>query len=66
MDIKKKGWPKPILPRLTPPCKDCQDRQIGCHGKCDRYEKYWRQQQRKREERQIYLQGDYWPKGRKK
>ena len=21
-------------------CKDCEDRKIGCHGSCDRYEEY--------------------------
>lgn len=25
---------------LLPPCKDCQDRQVGCHGKCNKYKKY--------------------------
>lgn len=22
------------------PCKDCQDRKLGCHGKCDKYSEY--------------------------
>lgn len=22
------------------PCKDCPDREIGCHGKCERYQEY--------------------------
>lgn len=22
------------------PCLNCQDRQIGCHGKCEKYLKY--------------------------
>ena len=59
-------WNKPIIPRLVPPCKDCTERQIGCHGRCDRYKAYWEQQERKRNERQIYLRGDYWPKGNRK
>ena len=21
----------------TPPCKDCPDRKIGCHAKCEKY-----------------------------
>lgn len=21
------------------PCKDCADRHVGCHGKCERYQK---------------------------
>lgn len=24
----------------TPPCKDCQDREIGCHGKCPKWTDY--------------------------
>lgn len=24
----------------TPPCKDCQDREIGCHGKCPKWADY--------------------------
>ncbi len=26
---------------MTPPCKDCKDRVVGCHAKCERYAK-WR------------------------
>ena len=22
------------------PCRECQDRQVGCHGKCERYQHY--------------------------
>ena len=22
------------------PCKDCTDREVGCHGKCDKYAQY--------------------------
>lgn len=30
--------PRAILFRRTkPPCKDCTDRQVGCHGKCEKY-----------------------------
>ena len=25
---------------MTPPCKNCAARTIGCHGKCDRYAAY--------------------------
>ena len=25
---------------MTGPCKDCQRREIGCHGKCTEYVKY--------------------------
>lgn len=22
---------------MTPPCKECTDRELGCHGRCERY-----------------------------
>lgn len=25
---------------MTPPCNNCPDRHIGCHGKCKRYREY--------------------------
>lgn len=26
--------------RLHSPCKDCHDRVVGCHGKCEKYSAY--------------------------
>ena len=26
--------------KLNSPCKDCPDRTVGCHGKCEKYEAY--------------------------
>lgn len=25
---------------MKPPCKDCKDRHVGCHGDCERYKQY--------------------------
>ena len=25
---------------VTAPCKDCPDRHLGCHGTCEKYQKY--------------------------
>ena len=25
---------------LNHPCKDCKDRHVGCHGKCERYKAF--------------------------
>ena len=25
---------------MKPPCKDCQNRVIGCHSGCERYQEY--------------------------
>lgn len=33
-------------------CKDCPDRQIGCHATCDRYIEESEQNRKKREENQ--------------
>lgn len=35
------------------PCKGCQDRHVGCHGKCDRYLAFRKEADRLREERLV-------------
>ena len=25
---------------MTPPCKGCADRSVGCHGACERYKQF--------------------------
>ena len=35
------------------PCKDCGDRQIGCHSSCDRYAEYNSENIKRRNERQL-------------
>lgn len=25
---------------MKAPCKDCPDREVGCHGKCDKYAQF--------------------------
>ncbi len=25
---------------MTPPCKNCTDRKVGCHGDCERYKQF--------------------------
>lgn len=25
---------------MTPPCKGCEDRAVGCHSSCERYKQY--------------------------
>ena len=31
------------------PCKDCKDRELGCHGKCERYQSWANDRERVRE-----------------
>lgn len=26
---------------INPPCKDCPNREVGCHSNCEDYQKYW-------------------------
>lgn len=35
---------------MTPPCKDCQERQLGCHSTCEKYLEYnaWAIENRKK------------------
>ena len=39
---------------MTPPCKGCTERYVGCHGKCEKYaawqSKHEKAKQRQREE----------------
>ena len=32
------------------PCKDCPDRELGCHGKCKKYKEYQEANKKFREE----------------
>jgi len=38
--------------KLSAPCKDCEDRGVGCHGKCEKYRAY---KERMSEERRKCL-----------
>jgi hypothetical protein len=31
-----------VTPNIEPPCKDCPDRVVGCHSKCEKYKSYKR------------------------
>lgn len=42
--------------RDTPPCKDCNDRNPGCHGKCQRYADWKSKLEKVNEERRKYNQ----------
>ena len=64
MAMKGNHWNKSVLPRQAAPCKDCQDRELGCHGKCARYQEYWNVQEKKRRMRVLNIRADYWPKGK--
>ena len=38
---------------MKPPCKDCPDRQVGCHGKCGKYAEFSEERARIREMKRL-------------
>lgn len=28
------------MQRPTSPCKECEEREVGCHGRCEKYQAY--------------------------
>lgn len=36
---------------MTSPCKDCKDRTLGCHSKCEKYIAFDKENQKRRAER---------------
>ena len=46
------------------PCKNCQDRELGCHGKCEKYISFCNEnekikQMRFKEQEDLYAITDY-------
>lgn len=60
-----------VMVGMSCPCKDCDKRYIGCHGKCSQY-KEWRQNYTKqnedirheRHQKGIGWLGEHWRKPR--
>lgn len=41
---------------ISAPCKDCAERQIGCHSSCEKYQNFCRENEARREaERQAKI-----------
>ena len=38
------------MARLQAPCKDCINRELGCHSKCEKYQEYCRLNSEQKEE----------------
>lgn len=34
----------------VPPCKDCPNRKVGCHGQCDAYKRFEEMKRKKEKE----------------
>lgn len=52
---------------MQAPCKDCTDRQLGCHSVCEKYKEYAKQNEERRKLREKYnLENNlYWDTIRK-
>ena len=44
------------------PCKDCKDRHVGCHSKCDKYLEYKKELQKAKHREKIdkKIEDDIW------
>ena len=44
------------------PCKDCKDRHVGCHGKCEKYLEYKKELQKAKHREKIdkKIEDDIW------
>lgn len=47
------------MPKPTSPCKDCAEREVGCHGRCERY-KTWRAEMDERREQRRTIKAAYY------
>ena len=43
---------------MTVPCRECPDRYVGCHSKCDKYKEYADELHKIREARATTLAGE--------
>lgn len=44
--------------KITAPCLGCPDREIGCHGNCEKYISFTEENEREKERRQTYLHNE--------
>ena len=45
--------PLKVAGNNKPPCKGCEDRYVGCHAKCERFEEYRKIRDKSYEERMV-------------
>lgn len=66
--MSSKHWvPLPRTPGTTDsPCYGCEDRHVGCHAECEKYQAWAERQERLREEDQERRNGEIasWSKHR--
>lgn len=54
-----------LVNRMTPPCKDCQRRYLGCHGQCEDYAAHLDEVKSDKVKRYaVYSEGDFYSMNR--
>lgn len=51
---------KPKYFNTSSPCKDCEDRNVGCHSKCEKYIEFKRMRDERKTENKIKREYDYY------
>lgn len=44
---------------IVAPCKDCKDRVLGCHSKCEKYIAFKKEMAKEKEDKRIYFENYY-------
>lgn len=44
---------------IVAPCKDCKDRVLGCHSKCEKYIAFKMDSEKEKQERRICIENYY-------
>lgn len=47
------------MKRPNVPCKGCEERKVGCHGKCEKYQTFVEDNEKIKAERQRQHEEDY-------
>ena len=48
----------------SPPCRDCERREMGCHGKCSMYQEWQRKNEEIKHKIQLKEEVDHYSYGR--
>ena len=43
-----------------PPCKDCEDRELGCHSTCEKYIEFTKEKAKERKAKYDWYEKVYW------
>lgn len=43
---------------MKTPCKDCEKRHVGCHGRCEKYQEYYKANQERLKQKAHDIDAD--------